>query len=79
MPDCGHMVSSQQKNMGGKHDKPADLSAPERRRRIEHARSPYLIEGRGNDRGHPVLASEASARDYGRDAEPQRYPDPISS
>src|SRR6202161_3730336 len=23
-----------------------------------------------------MLASEASARDYGRDAEPQRYPDP---
>src|ERR1700753_3641604 len=24
----------------------------------------------------PLLASEASARDYGRNAEPQRYPDP---
>jgi hypothetical protein len=26
MPDCGQMISSQQKIMGGNHDNPTDLS-----------------------------------------------------
>src|ERR1700761_4804343 len=35
-----------------------------------------LLKGAATLAATSVLASEASARDYGRNAEPQRYPDP---
>ena len=55
---------------------PDKQSQTETQRNTDRFDRRTLLKGAAALAGTTVLASEASARDYGRNAEPQRYPDP---
>jgi gluconolactonase len=71
------MISSQQKNVGGKNmTNPRTFSDNQAEAGTGNFDRRTLLKGAAAFAAATGVASQADARDFGRNAEPQRYPDP---